>query len=408
MTPGVRFFGVAQTDLQVDVAVIGGGIAGLWTLAKLRAAGLHAVLIEPLALGEGQTIASQGIIHGGIKYTLGGTASRASKILAPMPAIWRAALAGSDAEVNLRDARVFSENHLLVTTPGLGARLTGIVAAAAVRTAHKKLSGHDRPGPLRDAPPAADVYAIAEQVVDVPSVLAAFRATYQSWLLAADGPSDVIIGDGGASVRIRAQGRDMHITPGQVVLTAGAGNVPMLAGAGVSAAATASQRRPLHMVMFKGQLPSLFAHWIAAASDRPRLTITTSLARDGLSVWYIGGDLAETGVRRTPAEQIKAARDELREVMPWFDLPPLDAATLMIDRVEGRDPSGQRPDIPIVRRFGRIIACWPTKLAFAPAAAAEIRRSIEISPAATGLVPEDWPRPEIAVPPWDREDLPWS
>jgi glycerol-3-phosphate dehydrogenase len=41
--------------VSVDVLIVGGGIAGLWTLAKLRHAGYRAVLIESEALGHGQT-----------------------------------------------------------------------------------------------------------------------------------------------------------------------------------------------------------------------------------------------------------------------------------------------------------------------------------------------------------------
>src|SRR3546814_16235877 len=53
--------------LHVDVAVVGGGIAGLWLLARLQANGHSAVLVEAVALGAGQKLPSQGIIHSGLK-----------------------------------------------------------------------------------------------------------------------------------------------------------------------------------------------------------------------------------------------------------------------------------------------------------------------------------------------------
>jgi glycerol-3-phosphate dehydrogenase len=59
-----------SATLQVDVAILGGGIAGLWLLARLRQAGYSTLLLESQALGAGQTIASQGIIHGGLKYAI--------------------------------------------------------------------------------------------------------------------------------------------------------------------------------------------------------------------------------------------------------------------------------------------------------------------------------------------------
>ena len=68
-------------QLHIDILIFGGGIAGLWTLARLRKEGYSCLLLESNSLGAGQTIASQGIIHGGIKYALTGQASAASKAL---------------------------------------------------------------------------------------------------------------------------------------------------------------------------------------------------------------------------------------------------------------------------------------------------------------------------------------
>ena len=60
-----------RNRIRVDVVIVGGGIAGLWLLNLLRSRGYGAVLIERSAFGDGQTICSQGMIHGGLKYALG-------------------------------------------------------------------------------------------------------------------------------------------------------------------------------------------------------------------------------------------------------------------------------------------------------------------------------------------------
>ena len=57
---------------KLDVLVIGGGVVGLWTLDRLVAAGHQAALLERDALGQGQSICAQGILHGGVKYSLSG------------------------------------------------------------------------------------------------------------------------------------------------------------------------------------------------------------------------------------------------------------------------------------------------------------------------------------------------
>src|SRR5947208_17163099 len=80
--------------IRADVAIFGGGIAGLWILDELRRAGVDAVLLEKRALGDGQTVASQGIIHGGRKDMFDGHGTTSGKAMAEMPGIWRECLAG--------------------------------------------------------------------------------------------------------------------------------------------------------------------------------------------------------------------------------------------------------------------------------------------------------------------------
>ncbi len=58
----------SNQTVTVDLVIIGGGVAGLWTLNRLRNAGLNAILLENSSLGGGQTMHSQGIIHSGAKY----------------------------------------------------------------------------------------------------------------------------------------------------------------------------------------------------------------------------------------------------------------------------------------------------------------------------------------------------
>ena len=58
---------------STDIVIFGGGIAGLWLLDRLRIQGYQVILLESSSLGGGQTYASQGIIHGGLKYALGGS-----------------------------------------------------------------------------------------------------------------------------------------------------------------------------------------------------------------------------------------------------------------------------------------------------------------------------------------------
>ncbi|HEY3967359.1 MAG TPA: FAD-dependent oxidoreductase, partial [Planctomycetaceae bacterium] len=55
--------------MELDVLIFGGGAAGLWLLDQLARRGDCVLLLEAGRLGLGQTVGSQGIIHGGLKYT---------------------------------------------------------------------------------------------------------------------------------------------------------------------------------------------------------------------------------------------------------------------------------------------------------------------------------------------------
>ncbi|MDF1622160.1 MAG: FAD-dependent oxidoreductase, partial [Pseudohongiella nitratireducens] len=61
-----------MTEFDSQITIVGGGIAGLWLLNRLCLAGYDAILLDKGGLGSGQTLASQGIIHGGLKYALNG------------------------------------------------------------------------------------------------------------------------------------------------------------------------------------------------------------------------------------------------------------------------------------------------------------------------------------------------
>lgn len=414
----------------MDVLIVGGGVAGLWCLAAARAAGLRALLVESRRLGAGQTVASQGIIHGGVKYALTGTASRASEAIREMPARWNAALEGADPSgVDLRGVEVLSESCWLFTTGSIGARLVGLAARAAIRTQVEGVAPDERPGPLRPAPASVDVYRVRERVVNPVAVLDRLRALGAGWIVHAqvDGPdteSDgwvVRAGDG--------SGRTALVQAGLTVLTAGTRNAD-LAGrlAGPGSAPVRQQARGLHMVMFRGEGPgapeSLFAHALdASLSDKPRLTITTHRDRAGRRVWYIGGRVAEEGLSRDEDEQVGAGVRALRDTMRWITPDGWEAATLRVERAEGFTAQGQRPDTPVCAPVagtpvgcGRVVCVWPTKLAFAPAVGDRVvalaraeglgagggdRRPMEASPLA------DWPVPSVAEAPWDDPERRW-
>ena len=155
---------------RVDVVIVGGGLAGLWLLNVLRGRGYGALLLEAQRLGGGQSLASQGIIHGGLKYALGGKYTPASEALAGMPERWRACLAGK-GEVDLRGIQPLSEHGYLFAAGGLG-KLTAFFAAKGLRGRIEKLARRAYPPALQADAFQGQVYRTNDLTLD-PSALVA-------------------------------------------------------------------------------------------------------------------------------------------------------------------------------------------------------------------------------------------
>src|SRR5437667_9548275 len=101
-----------KSTVETDVVIVGGGIAGLWLLNRLRQAGYSAILLESNTIGGGQTSRSQGIIHGGIKFALQGNLTPAAEAISAMPRVWEACLQGK-GEIDLSHVTVLSEHQNL-------------------------------------------------------------------------------------------------------------------------------------------------------------------------------------------------------------------------------------------------------------------------------------------------------
>jgi glycerol-3-phosphate dehydrogenase len=400
-----------RNRIGVDVAVVGGGIAGLWIAERLRAQGYRTLTIERSSLGDGQTIASQGMIHGGLKYALNGTFGRASQTLAGMPARWRACLEGR-AVPDLRGVRVLSERgYLWSPNDDAMGKLGALLASKALRGAVRRLGRGERPAPFDETRFAGVVYELDELVLDTASLLG--RLAERADIVCAEvGPQNMLRDDAGVLAAIRFA--DVEIAATTFVFAAGAGNAALLAALDVHE--PAMQCRPLQQVIVRhAALPALFGHCLPSlGGSEPRLTVTSHSTRAGERVWYLGGKLANDGVARDTAEQIDCARAELTACVPWIDTRRARFETLSIDRAEPRNADGTRPDEAFVAAVGNVLVCWPTKLALAPdlgdrllaaltaassRAEATLERTIAIGDVA---MPQTATRPAVAAPPWDR------
>ena len=393
--------------MDVDVLLIGGGIAGLWSLDHLRRAGYRAILLENRALGTGQTIGSQGIIHGGLKYSLRGMLTASADEIREMPVLWRECLSGQ-IEPNLQSVQVRSHCCYLWQTADLSSQAGMLGAQLQLRVKPQALAAGQRPDLLQQTP--GQVFRLDEQVVSPASLLACFRKRHQDYLFLGDAQRELNWERDArgrvTAVNVTRAGEQLRIQPGCVVLTAGAGNAALSQETGKL---QPMQRRPLQMVLVRGNLPAFQGHCIDGA--KTRLTITSEVVSARQTVWQLGGQIAEQGVALAAEELILHARQELQATLPGLSLDGLQWATYRIDRAERKSGMGLRPDAPQFLRHQNVITCWPTKLAFAPRVAQSLhsllQRDLQLHPSAgtneTAWLPErgTWPVPPVALPPWE-------
>lgn len=396
--------------LDLDLAIIGGGVAGLWLLNRAQAKGYQCALFENKALGSDQTIASQGMIHGGMKYTLSGALSGASEAIAGMPAFWRDCLAGN-GEINLQQTRILSDHFYLWSSESASSRLATFLASKLVRGRVDPVPESQRPALFRQPTFSGSLYRIADLVLDVPSLLANLAQPVRPLLfqidwsraqlqLSADKTLELRLTDAPAERLIRAR---------RFIFCAGKGNAELLSKLGLTH--PEMQLRPLHQVMVKphGALP-FYGHCLGTDTT-PRLTVSSHSTADGQLVWYLGGSLAEKGAGQTARQVIATAQQELGALMPWIDWHQAEWASLPVVRAEPRQQGFARPDNAFISRAqgaNNLLVAWPTKLTLAP----NLARQAFALLAEDGIEPGSLtpqlhqlraylPEPGLAPTPWD-------
>jgi glycerol-3-phosphate dehydrogenase len=395
---------MSRRQLTTDVVIIGAGIAGLWLHHRLNDLGYHALLLENGLIGEGQTLSSQGIIHGGSKYALNGILSKASQVISTMPARWKACLAGQ-GEIDLSSVKKLTEHQLLWSQDRLSSKMVSFFASKALRSRMQFVEKKQRPAPFSDPAFKGALYQLDEPVLDVPSLLEAMVKPWQERMLAVPADTDYQWQKNGAQIESLLVGQQFEIKAKQFILTAGEGNESVIKS--MQQDQPAMQRRPLQMLLCKSRdannpLPTIYAHSLGSGS-KPIATISSHRDKTGNVVWYLGGNIAEQGVGKAPEALIGEARALLSEILPWVELPELEWATHPVNRAEPQQSNRSRPDSAFVSSQGNLHVCWPTKLALAPDLADQAISAIEKSGLAADTHQNpDFPHPQIAASLWDR------
>lgn len=385
----VGVYNHSMSKINPDIVIFGAGIAGLWAFNRFKGMGYDVLLLESEAIGGGQTIASQGIIHSGLKYAFAGKVNKLAQSISAMPDLWRAALKG-EGGVDLSAAKTNATSQYLMIPAGFMGGLVKLVTKQALGNNVHEVPKGDWPDEIIESGFKGSVVFMDEPVLDVPSVLRALAEPYKSCIRRIDTPDDPLgfLEQHGIEAR-------------HIIFTGAASNAEIARQAGHSEGLE-MQARPLLMGMLKPAPYPLYAH-LVGASDKPVATITTHTTTNGELVWYLGGNVAERGKDSDPQDVYKAARKGFSKYMPRVDLSAVEWATLPIDRIEGRSNiDGWMPDTPTIHSHENMHYCWPTKLTFAPLLAERLIEKLDIEPSQNQT---DWaflPEVDYAQAPWDK------
>jgi hypothetical protein len=326
-----------------------------------------------------------------------------------MPARWRACYEGR-GELDLTRAELLSNAHYLWSTTSLTSRISGFFASKVMRTRSTELDKKDLPAIFQHKDFHGQFYRLDEPVFDVLSVIRALAEPRKESILMINQQT---LEPEKSSLAVQSkQGKHYLFHYKKIIFIAGEGNENLLSRFGCDQ--PKMQRRPLKMVVMRAGPghalnDMIYAHCLGA-SVNPRITITSHHDKQGKVVWYMGGQLAEDGVAKSDAELIRAAKNELNDLIPWLELEGAEWGVLEVNRAEIKIASKigmgtTRPDSFSIENKQNIITAWPTKLALSPALADALleileRENIMSNP---DLYLPDWEQPVYADFPWNEE-----
>ncbi len=382
-------------EQKVDVLIFGGGISGLWTLNSLAAEGYNAILVENNSLGKGQTIVTQGIIHGGDKYLLPNNFSLASYLgIKGMPKGWQEHFEGkrtpnlSNIEISSRECLYWfpNENHNNRIMKML-MLMVRQYTSTWIKEYHKK----DFPEVLKEN--AKIVLGVKENVIDTNSLLEEL-AKKQNIFYANTIPEFTMDSDGNVEKVVVG---DYEIKPKIVVMTSGEGNEALAKKVGIEQ--NIMQRRPLRHLFLRGDLPELYCH--IADGQTTMMTVTSHDKLSKELVWNIGGDYSKPWLKEKPDSFIEKSVAKLSTYFPQIDFDSCSKGLFDIDRAEGLN-NGQRPGDPVIYKHKNILVAWPTKLTLAPKLSDGIVERIRkaIKPMSRRNLSSPNPQIKIAQAPW--------
>ena len=399
-----------NSTYSTNIVIFGGGIAGLWLLNRMQSEGYDSILFETKALGGMQTLDSQGIIHGGLKYALKGSVGKDSQNIANMPNRWRQCLSGG-GEMDLTDVGILDENYYMWSDGGIKSRLKSYLGSKSLRGRIDTVEKRNYPEFFKESSVKGTLYKLPDFVIDTMSLLKKLVSTTKDRLFSLTDcdykfhPEDQTLKQ---QLQIKVNDKTVNIQADLFIFCAGEGNRELISKAALNN--IEAQARPLHMVYLrKSNLPKIYVHCIGNDFNlNPSVTVTSHEAQNGDFIWYLGGDIAESGINKSKHEQIDAAQKLIGNTFPWLNLSNAQWESFYINRSEANVHSNFRPDDAVVKEEKNILVAWPTKLTLVPSLAdkvleyaANMRTSLPGKSIPTAELQSIFEKPPLAKARWD-------
>ncbi len=395
-----------MSDFKKDILIFGGGIAGLWLLNSLKKQGYNVALIEKNTLGGAQTLASQGMIHGGQKYILTGNISNHAVNVAEMPAVWASCFQGK-GDIDLSKVKTLSDEQIMWSSGNMASNLTVFMAAKAVNGNTIKLDKNNVPDVLKLGDGfKGKAYKLSESVLDAKNLIENLASNQEQDIYKGELTELIKSGNNSDKAIIKDGNGNLHeVSANLFIFTSGQGNEEFAKMIGLNKTEI-TQRRPLKQIMIKDMNYPLYGHCITA-NPKPRVTITAHPIENNKYIWYLGGNIAEKSVSLGNIDAIKFAKSEMMDIFPEINWDNKEWSVLEINRAEPNQDNGRLPEGSHFEAFENNIIAWPSKLTFTPSLATKINKWLDdndYKPSGEQTKLE-LPHAEIGLYPW--EDAEW-
>lgn len=359
--------------LKTDVAIYGGGVAGLWIANHLNSLGINFLLFEPNSIGGGQTINSQGIIHHGGKYI-----GEKEKSFGYSTESWRAALSGK-GPVNLSNVKVLTKQQYLWMTNRF-INKNGHLLRTALAIKGIDYSRFSKNVKLISGLPDFDQEAVllGEPVLSVPSLLAALSEPIQEKFMKGSLQGfEASAHKNKKNAIVNIDGQSYSIDASSHICAMGANNAQYAKNLNINSVET--RYRPLKQIVLSGDLPEFYGIGLSAMFHPTIAIVSHPQPEIGKNSWYIGGHLSDGKNSEKANDEITS---DLSKILRknGFDLSSFKYSTHTNYAIRAEASMKNRKSsfrTPVICNSENIYLVWPNKLTNAPVLSSQLIQILE-------------------------------